>query len=105
MTDKVLSMLSLAAKAGKITSGEFSVEKAVKSNEALLVIIATDSSDRSKKDYTSMCDFYETDLIVYGTKETLGRAIGKEYRASVAVLDENFASSIRKKYEDLQAFE
>ena len=45
MTQKnsVLSMLGLAAKAGKIASGEFSVEKAVKSGKAFLVMIAEDA--------------------------------------------------------------
>ena len=37
-------MLSLAAKAGKVASGEFSVEKAVKSRKAHLVLVADDAS-------------------------------------------------------------
>ncbi len=37
---KVLSMLGLAAKAGKVASGEFSTEKEVKSGNACLVIVA-----------------------------------------------------------------
>ena len=39
---KVLSMLGLAAKAGKVASGEFSTEKEVKSGNACLVIVALD---------------------------------------------------------------
>ena len=38
--DRVLSMLGIAAKAGKIASGEFSAETAVKSGKAYLVITA-----------------------------------------------------------------
>ena len=44
---KVLSMLGLAAKAGKVASGEFSTEKEVKSGNACLVIVAEDASDLS----------------------------------------------------------
>lgn len=45
---KVLSMLGLAAKAGKVASGEFSTEKEVKSGNACLVIVAEDASDNTK---------------------------------------------------------
>ena len=102
MTDKVLSMIGMATRAGKIVSGEFAVEKAIKSQKAFLVIVATDSSDNSKKNYSDACHYYETELCYYGTKETLGNAIGKEYRASVAILDENFAEAIKKKLADVE---
>lgn len=35
MQDKALAMLGMAAKAGKVVSGEFSVEKAVKEAESM----------------------------------------------------------------------
>ena len=40
--DKILGMLGLATKAGKLVSGEFSVEKKIKSKLAKLVIVAKD---------------------------------------------------------------
>ena len=43
--------------------------------------------------------FYETPIIFYSTKEELGHALGKEYRASLAILDENFAKGIIDKIE------
>ena len=52
---KVLSMLGLAAKAGKVASGEFSTEKEVKSGNACLVIVAEDASDNTKKMFRNMC--------------------------------------------------
>lgn len=96
MQDRVLSMLGLATKAGKIASGEFSVEKAVKSNKAYLVIVSADASDNTKKMFTNMCTFYNVPIYFYADKETLGNAIGKLTRASVAVLDEGFAKSLVK---------
>lgn len=94
--DKVLSMVGLATRAGKVASGEFSVEKAVKSGRAVLVLVAGDASENTKKMFTNMCAYYEVPLRIYGTKETLGRAMGKEYRASMAVLDRGFAGSVLK---------
>ena len=97
--DQVLSLLGLSAKAGKIRSGEFQVEKAVKENQAFVVIVATDASDLSKKGYRDMCSFYQVPIYEYQTKEELGRCIGKEFRAAVAVVDEGFAKGILKKIE------
>lgn len=97
MQDKVLSLLGIATKAGKVTSGEFSVEKAVKSYKAHLVIVALDASDNTKKMFTNMCAFYEVPICFYSNKEALGNAIGKLTRASVAVLDDGFAKSLVKK--------
>ena len=44
-----------------------------------------------------MTDFYEVPMCVFGTKEELGRCIGKEFRASMAITDENLANAIEKK--------
>ena len=95
--DEVLSLLGLSAKAGKCKSGEFQVENTVKAGKAFVVIIATDTSEASKKNYRDMCKYYKVPLYEYGTKEELGRHIGKEFRASVAVTDEGFAKGIIKK--------
>ena len=94
--DKALAMIGLAQKAGKIVSGEFATEKAVKTGKAALVIVAGDASENTKKMFTNMCAFYKVPLRIYGTKETLGRAMGKEYRASIALLDRGFAGSVLK---------
>lgn len=94
--DKAMSMMSMAAKAGKIASGEFSVEKAVKENKAYLVIVSEDASNNTIKKFSNMCFFYKVPMYIYGTKESLGHNIGREARASVAILDEGFANSIVK---------
>ena len=95
--DRVLSMLGMAARAGKIDSGEFSTEKAVKSGRGRLVIVAEDASGNTKKMFTNMCKYYEVPLVVFGTKEELGHWIGKAYRASICILDEGFAKAVLKK--------
>lgn len=95
--DKILSMLGLAAKAGKIASGEFSVEKAVKSGSAFLVIVSEEASENTKKMFHNMCSFYQVPMYRYASKEALGNAIGKQFRASLAILDEGFAKSLEEK--------
>ena len=94
--NKSLSLLSLATKAGKTKSGEFLTEKAVKEGDAYLVIVAADASDNTRKRFQNMCDFYKVPIYFYGDKDTLGHAMGKEFRASLAVTDAGFAKGIRK---------
>ena len=95
--DRVLQMIGLSAKAGKVKSGEFAVEQAVKANKAFLVIVAKDASDNSRKSYQDMCSFYEVPLFFSGTKDSLGACCGKEFRASVAIMDENLAKAVADK--------
>ena len=89
----------MAAIAGKLVSGEFCTEREVKSGKAALVLVADDASDNTKKRFKNMCDFYKVPIYFYKDKDTLGHAIGKEFRASLAVLDQGFAGSIRKHLE------
>lgn len=93
---KVLSLIGLATKAGKTASGEFSTEKAVKSGKGYLVIVAEDASANTQKKFRNMCEFYEVPMYVLGDRESLGRAAGKEFRASLAVLDASFSEAMIK---------
>lgn len=90
-------MLGLAAKAGKVESGEFSTEKTVKAGHGHLVIVAEDASDNTKKMFKNMCQYYKVPMEIFGTKEELGHWIGKAYRASICILDEGFAKAVLKK--------
>lgn len=94
--DKLLSLIGLAQKAGKVSSGEFSTEKSVREGKAFCVIVALDASDNTKKNFTDMCSYYHIPVYFYGNKETIGNAIGKQFRASMSVNDEGFAKSIDK---------
>ena len=98
-SSKALSLVSLATKAGKTASGEFCTEKEVKTGMAELVIVAEDASANTKKKFKNMCDFYEVPIYFYGDKDTLGHAMGKEFRATLAVTDTGFAKGIKKHLE------
>ena len=103
--NKALSLLGLATKAGKTVSGEFSTEKSVKSGKGYVVLVAGDSSDNTKKKFRNMCAYYHVPLfILKEDKEMLGKAMGKEFRASAAVQDENFANALIKKLADSGVF-
>lgn len=94
--DRLLSMLGIAKKAGKVVSGGFLCEKAVKSRQARLVILAGDAQKNTVSTISNKCTFYNVPFGFYGTKETLGHAIGKEERSCVAITDQGLADSINK---------
>lgn len=95
--NKVFSLLGLATKAGKVVSGEFSTEKAIKSGKAFFVMIAEDASNNTKKAFSDSCSYYQVPFAIYGTKEELGHCIGKQMRASLAITEEGFGREIAKK--------
>jgi len=93
----VLSYIGLAMKSGNVFSGTFATEKAIKEGRAYVVIIACDVSDNTRERYEKMCEYYHVPLFFYSTKEELGHAIGKEYRASMAIVDQGLAKAIIQK--------
>lgn len=80
-------------------SGEFQTLEAVKKGSAMLVIIAGDASANTKKLFTNKCTFYEVPVREFGTKEELGRAIGRDMRSSLGVCDAGLAEAIVKQLE------
>ena len=84
--NKTMGLIGLATKAGKTAGGEFLTEREVKSGRAALVIVAEDASENTKKKFQNMCEYYKVPIRFYGDKDTLGHAMGKQFRASLAVL-------------------
>lgn len=97
---RIFSMLGLATKAGKTTSGEFSTEKAIKANKAAMVIVTEDASDNTKKHFSDMCRYRNIPFYVFGERDILGHAMGKEMRVSLAITDKGFARTIQKLLEE-----
>lgn len=95
-TKKVFSLIGIATKSNNIVNGEFQTEKAVKEHTAALVIVAEDASNNTKKMFTNMCTYHKVPIYFYGSKNELGHYMGKEFRASLAVLDKGLADEIEK---------
>ena len=53
-------------------------------------------SENTKKKFRNMCEYYHVPIYFYGMKDELGKAMGKEMRASLAVQDAGFAKAIEK---------
>lgn len=94
--DKVLNLLGLAQRAGKLCSGDFIVEKAMKKKTPKLVLLAGDCAANNEKKYIQLAELHHIPLRKVGSKETLGTTIGKEVRVVVAVEDDGFAKALLK---------
>ena len=94
-TAKLLSLIGLARKAGKLTIGTETVCDGVRSGSIKLVIASEKSSDNTKKrisncaEYDGVCAEY-----VAVSPDMLGKAIGKTATACVSIDDENFVKLI-----------
>ena len=95
-------LLGMAMKGRNLVSGEFQTLEAIRKGSAMLVIIAEDASDNTRKLFTNKCAYYEVPLVYYGTKETLGKAIGKDFRSSLGVCDAGLADAIMKQLKEKQ---
>ncbi len=93
-------MLGIAARGRNVVSGEFASETAVKDGSAMLVIVASDASDNTKKLFSNKCSFYEVPFYIYGTKEELGHAMGKDLRSSLAIVNDGIAQAMMKQLEE-----
>ena len=98
--NKILSLLGIAMRGHNLVSGEFQTLEAIKKGSAMLVIIAEDASDNTRKLFTDKGAFYQVPVMNYGTKESLGRAIGKDLRSSVGVCDAGLADAIVKQLKE-----
>lgn len=94
--DRILNLLGLAQRAGKLSSGDFIVEKAMKKKTPKLVFLAGDCAANNEKKYIQLAELHHIPLRKVGSKETLGAAIGKEVRVVVAVEDDGFAKALLK---------
>ena len=95
--EKVMGLIGLAKKAGKVLTGESAVKEAIRFGKAVIVFIAEDASENTKKSITDSCRYYDVDYYICLSKEVLGKAVGNEYNAAVCVTDEGFAGAMLKK--------
>lgn len=96
MENKIYQMIALANKARQLTSGEFACKQAVLMQKAYLVLVATDASNNTKKLFRDKTSYRSIPYKEWGKKEQLGRMLGKEVRAVVAILDSQFAMKIEE---------
>ncbi len=95
MSQKLYSLLGIARRAGKITSGESQIEAMLKKNKGNLLILAEDAPGIYKK-YGRWAEDLHIPVWTVGKKQELGIAVGLSPRSCILIMDEGFAKAILK---------
>lgn len=92
MTDRILSLLGLCRRAGKIVLGNDPVIDSITQKKAKLVLVASDCSKNTAKGVLSIAhkSNVRTHIVPY-SKEELSLALGK-YTAVLSIIDDGFAN-------------
>lgn len=96
--NKMLSMLGICRKAGRLAVGSDAAMTAVRSTgsgKAKLLLISSDASARTAKQFTDKCAYYGvSSLRVTADSFSIGHAVGKTAVAVCAVTDSSLASAL-----------
>ncbi|MFV0479713.1 MAG: L7Ae/L30e/S12e/Gadd45 family ribosomal protein [Anaerorhabdus sp.] len=95
MNNKIYGLLGMAKKAGKTAIGDTAIEM-IRSQDAKLVILSKDCSERTKKQVNDKCNTYHIEILEIEQSEVLSSAIGRSSVAFVAICDSGFAEAIKK---------
>lgn len=93
---RLLGMLGIACKAGKITFGAESCKDAIMRNKIKLVILAKDASERTKTKFERLASGKKIPVFEVSNIDEISMAIGKKNKAVVGILDFNFSKAIIK---------
>lgn len=94
--NKILGLIGLSARARKIAFGADSVEMEIKKRKVYLIVIATDSSERTKNKFQKLSEEYNVPIIMAETIESLSKSIGKNNKAIIGIEDINISKEIQK---------
>ncbi len=96
MDRKILGLLGLATAGGRIALGDTAVKEAIFREKAQLVIFAADCGENTREKITWLCLKNSVAFIEFSNKETIGKAVGREGKAVVALTDRGFADAVLK---------
>ena len=94
---RAASLIGLAQRAGKVASGEFAAEKAIRQGAAALVLLSGDASGNTKKKFTNLANTHKVPRKEYLDKVSLGQCIGKGERSCLVITDAGFAGTIAER--------
>lgn len=93
---KILGLIGLSARVRKVSFGADSVEEKIKKKKVKLIIVAEDSSERTKDKFKKLSTGYKIPIIIAGNIEELSKAIGKSNKAILGIEEPNLSSEIQK---------
>lgn len=94
--NKIYGMLGIARKAGKLVFGYDMTVSLIKGNNSeILVVLASDTSEKTKKNIIFECDKYGRKYIEYGEKLVYGKILNKKEVGILTITDKNIISYLK----------
>ena len=93
---KVYGLLGLAMKAGKVSFGTESCFDMLNRKKIEILLIAKDASERTINNFSTQCKEKKIPYYIWGTREKLSQAIGKENKTVLGIREKNFAQAVEK---------
>lgn len=95
--DKILGLLGLSARAGKVIFGTDACIEYVNKNKVKLLLIAEDASDRTKLKFNEIAKDTQIPIYELGSIDEISKSIGKKNKAIIGITDINFSKEIIKR--------
>lgn len=94
--NRVLGLIGLCTKAGKITFGTQACLEAIERRKVKLIIVAEDAADRTKQNFTYQCKNRNIPIKIFGNIEEISKAIGQNNKAVIGIKEKNLSNQIMK---------
>jgi len=90
----VEAVLGFARRAGRLAVGTQAALRSAQQRRAKALLVARDASDRLRRNAERVAAMSAIPLLEWGTKDSLGTALGRGEVGILAVCDENLAKSL-----------
>lgn len=102
INQRILGLLGIARKAGAVISGTSLLQAELKRNTIGLLLIADDAAERSLAKLLDLVEQNETEWVRFGTREEIGKIIGRDSRICAGITDKQFAEVMALEINRLQ---
>ncbi|MBT3755268.1 MAG: hypothetical protein HOK80_01875 [Candidatus Cloacimonetes bacterium] len=94
MEDKIMNLLHMTRKAGKLKSGFDACERSCFANNAKLLIYASDLAEKRKNHILNLANANNVKIVEYGSKSLYGKEFRIRDIGIICIEDANFAKGI-----------
>ncbi len=93
---RILGMLGISAKAGKIVCGTDATIDEIERHKVGLVIVAENASEKTQKNIKFICDKNKVTILKFGNIDEISKAIGNNNKAIIGIKSKSLSEEIEK---------
>lgn len=93
---RILGMLGISAKAGKMVCGTDATIEDIERQRVKLVIVAKNASEKTKKNIKYICDKNDITILEFGEIDEISKTIGKNNKAIIGIKSKSLSKEIEK---------